>query len=179
MQLSILQFPLYLDTSLCLILQVLLKKKYHGWPYTHEDRNPETRILVPGSAEWVEREALHSKEFIEQRTARIERASTRIDQYVWQRLLNSHGRHMKVALDWHKSEQEYNEKYYDLWFAGVPVDKSPINYIYSNICEKDYKKALKDVVYMIDTGRKLDYDLMYNNAPSVPGIKDERAKHRF
>ena len=143
MQLSILQFPLYLDTSLCLILQVLLKKKYHGWPYTHEDRNPETRILVPGSAEWVEREALHSKEFIEQRTARIERASTRIDQYVWQRLLNSHARRMKVALDWHESEQEYNEKYYDLWFAGVPVDKSPINYIYSNICEKDYKKPLR------------------------------------
>jgi len=41
------------------------KKKYHGWPCTHEDRNPETRILVPGSAELVEREALHSKKFIE------------------------------------------------------------------------------------------------------------------
>ena len=165
------------------------KKKYNGWPYTHEDRNPETRTLVPGSAEWVEREALHSKEFLEQRTARIERASIRmewygmkwygIDQYVWQRLLNSHGRHMMMALDWHKSEQEYNEKYYDLWFTGVPVDKSPINYRYSNICEKDYKKALKDVEYMIDTGRKLDSDLMYNIAPRVPDIRDERAKHRF
>ena len=86
---------------------------------------------------------------------------------------------MKVALDWHNSEQEYNEKYYDLWFAGVPVDKSPINYIYSSICEKDYKKALKDVEYMIDTGRKLDSDLMYNIAPRVPDIRDERAKHRF
>nr|GFB23120.1 NADH dehydrogenase subunit 1, mitochondrial [Tanacetum cinerariifolium] len=62
---------------------------------------------------------------------------------------------------------------------GVPVDKSPINYIYSNICEKDYKKALKDVEYMIDTGRKLDSDLMYNIAPRVPDIRDERAKHRF
>ena len=86
---------------------------------------------------------------------------------------------MKVALYWHKSEQEYNEKYYDLGFAGVPVDKSPINYRYSNICEKDYKKALKDVEYMIDTGRKLDSDLMYNIAPRVPGIRDERAIPRF
>jgi len=66
-----------------------------------------------------------------------------------------------------------------LWFAGVPVNKSPINYRHSNICEKYYKKALKDVEYMIDTGRKLDSYLMYNIAPRVPGIRDERAKHRF
>ena len=32
---------------------------------------------------------------------------------------------------------------------------------------------------MIDTGRKLDSDLMYNIVPRVPNIRDERAKHRF
>ena len=32
---------------------------------------------------------------------------------------------------------------------------------------------------MIDTARKLDSDLMYNIAPRVPDIRDERAKHRF
>lgn len=64
-------------------------------------------------------------------------------------------------------------------FVEVPVDKSPINYRYSNICEKDYKKALKDVEYMIDTGRRLDSDFMYNIAPRVPGIRYERAKPRF
>jgi hypothetical protein len=44
---------------------------------------------------------------------------------------------------------------------------------------KIIKKPLKDVEYMIDTGRRIDSDLMYNNAPRVPGIKDERAKPRF
>jgi hypothetical protein len=57
-------------------------EKYHGWPYTQDDINPETRILVPGSTERVEREALDSREYLEQCTARFERASVRMDKYV-------------------------------------------------------------------------------------------------
>jgi hypothetical protein len=44
---------------------------------------------------------------------------------------------------------------------------------------KIIKKALKDVEYMIDTGRRLDSYLIYYIAPRVPGIRDERAKPRF
>ena len=39
----------------------------HGWPYSHNDTHPETRIFPKGSVEKMERRYLQSKEFLEQR----------------------------------------------------------------------------------------------------------------
>lgn len=101
-----------------------------GWPYSDSDRHPETKPLTEGSRDLIQRNRAESREFFEQRSARFNRASYRMDYLTWQeevihrtKLRNRRFRMIAEYTEWieaNKNNTEIRQKYLDFANNRLP-----------------------------------------------------------
>ena len=144
-----------------------------GWPYSDSDRHPETKPLTEGSRDLIQRNRAESREFFEQRSARFNRASYRMDYLTWQeevmhktKLRNRTFRMIGECTEWieaNKNNTEIKQKYWDSANNRLPR------------LEDLYKRKCADLEKLIIDGRTQDPERVNNSIDTrVPIVRFQR-----
>ena len=91
----------------------------HGWPYSHNDTHPETRIFPRGRVEKMERRYLQSKEFLEQRSARADRVNQKREFLAWQEDVIREAKHKAWLTNFAKAHEQNLIRFNELKSAKI------------------------------------------------------------
>ena len=91
----------------------------HGWPYSHNDTHPETRIFTRGSVEKMERRYLQSKEFLEKRSARADRVNQKREFLAWQEDVIREAKHKAWLTNFAKAHEQNLIRFNELKSAKI------------------------------------------------------------